>query len=109
MPMALGNGVFRILFWVFVSIFSLLRPDLNVFPTCLDEYDEGHVTYISAVRLTIARDLYWLNNNQNNGKEGNISAGGVGVRRNGNNNNVSINVKTNDLPLLDYTYDALAE
>ena len=70
LPLAAWSGIFRMLFWLIFCFLSYLRPDINVYPQGLENWDYGHLTFVATVRLMVEREAefieYHKRNNQNN-------------------------------------------
>lgn len=60
LPLAIMFGIFRIIFWCIFALFSYMRADLNMYPRGMEDWDYGHLTFISTVRLTIEREIEFV-------------------------------------------------
>ncbi|ETO10724.1 hypothetical protein RFI_26653 [Reticulomyxa filosa] len=50
------NNKNRIIF----ALLSYLRPDLNMYPRGLENFDYGHLTFVSSIRLMVEREAVYL-------------------------------------------------
>ncbi len=43
LPLAILFGLFRIVMWIVFALFSYARPDINMYPRGLEDWDYGHL------------------------------------------------------------------
>ena len=70
LPIGILLGIYRIIFWLLFLLFSFLRPDINMYPYNLRDWDVAHLNYYSFLRLMFLRMEYnpiLRNSNDNNG------------------------------------------
>merc|ERR1712039_718077 len=60
LPLALSLGIFRILFWLCFALFSYMRPDINMYPRGLEDWDLAHVAFVSTVQMVIDREKKFM-------------------------------------------------
>jgi len=57
LPLTVPFGAFRIITWFLCAVFSFLRPDVNVYPRGLEDWDYGHLTLTSSILLQTHREV----------------------------------------------------
>eukprot|EP01083_Nonionella_stella_P102831 292932_1 len=60
LPIAITYGMLRILIWIIFALLSYVRPDVNIYPRGLEGWDMGHVTFVSFIRLLLAREQMYI-------------------------------------------------
>eukprot|EP01083_Nonionella_stella_P000311 921_1 len=60
LPIAITYGILRILIWIGFALLSYVRPDVNIYPRGLEDWDMGHATFVSFIRLLLAREQMYI-------------------------------------------------
>eukprot|EP00485_Elphidium_margaritaceum_P008562 CAMPEP_0202699386 /NCGR_PEP_ID=MMETSP1385-20130828/12610_1 /ASSEMBLY_ACC=CAM_ASM_000861 /TAXON_ID=933848 /ORGANISM="Elphidium margaritaceum" /LENGTH=540 /DNA_ID=CAMNT_0049356319 /DNA_START=1 /DNA_END=1623 /DNA_ORIENTATION=- len=56
LPLAAFLGLLRVTTLVLFCLLAFLRPDVNVYPKGLEDYDVSHLAFVSTVRLCVERE-----------------------------------------------------
>ena len=79
-PLAITLGIFNVLWYILIALFKFMRPDVNIYPRGLETVDYAFLTYIASVRVTVEREIKFVNgfDDQNGDDSYSYSSDGAG-------------------------------